>query len=105
MGMSNNQMNHQTMNRTMNQNAIQAKKSLINTINTASFAMDDARLFLDTHPYCEEALAYYEKMRQIRKEGYHEYTKHFGPLMSQDVKPENMWMWNQGPMPWEREGC
>ena len=35
------------------------RMSLLYKINEASFAMDEARLFLDTHPNCEEALAYY----------------------------------------------
>ena len=32
------------------------KKDLMDQINTVSFAVDDVKLFLDTHPCNEEAL-------------------------------------------------
>lgn len=74
-------------------------------IDQASFAIDDCKLFLDTHPYCREALDYYEEMKRIRKQAWKEYTRNYGPLSAYDVTPDNEWMWNQQPWPWEREGC
>lgn len=40
------------------------KKSLMKIITQASFALDDTRLFLDTHPNCQEAILYYNKMQE-----------------------------------------
>ena len=81
------------------------KKQLRQIIDQTSFALDDCRLFLDTHPHCREALEYYEKMENIRHQAIKEYTAQFGPILAYDVTPANEWIWNQGPMPWEREGC
>ena len=36
-----------------------SKEKLMDIITKASFAMDDVKLFLDTHPNCMEALEYY----------------------------------------------
>ena len=35
---------------------------LLQKINEISFAMDDTRLFLDTHKDCEEALSFYQQL-------------------------------------------
>ena len=58
------------------------RMTLLCKINEASFAMDEARLFLDTHPHCEEALAYYQNMCAVREKIVKEYTACFGPLSS-----------------------
>ena len=36
------------------------RKELLHWINVVSFAVDDVKLFLDTHPTDEEALAYFQ---------------------------------------------
>lgn len=73
-------------------------------INMSSFAMDDTRLFLDTHPDSREAMMYFEKNRQIREHALNEYNQNFGPMCSYDVNAGNYWSWNSGPWPWEVEG-
>ena len=81
------------------------KKSLMKIITQASFALDDTRLFLDTHPNCKEAIEYYNKAQAVRAEAWNEYTGKFGPLSFYEVSDENYWEWNQGPMPWEGGDC
>lgn len=39
------------------------KKKLLRYIQEVSFAIDDVVLYLDTHPYDEEALKYYKSIR------------------------------------------
>lgn len=87
----------------MNTNHAECCK-LKSVIDMASFAMDDARLFLDTHPNNAEAMAYYEKHRCIREHALHNYTEQCGPMCSYDVNASNYWTWNCGPWPWEVEG-
>ena len=41
----------------MNENR-PCKKELLEWINIVSFAVDDVKLFLDTHPNCPEALEF-----------------------------------------------
>lgn len=43
------------------------RKELLQKINEASFAVDEVKLFLDTHPYDEEALEYFEEYSHIRQ--------------------------------------
>ena len=57
-----------------------SKKELLDWINVVSFAVDDVKLFLDTHPYDEEALQYYEKKKKQRVQAMKEYAKYYGPL-------------------------
>ena len=40
--------------------------SLFDSITKLSFAMDEVRLFLDTHPQDEEALSAYDQLRGQR---------------------------------------
>ena len=44
-----------------------SKEKLMDIITKASFAMDDVKLFLDTHPNCMEALEYYHKAKKCEK--------------------------------------
>lgn len=76
---------------------------LLKKISEASFAMDEARLFLDTHPDCCEALEYYQNMCAVREQLVKEYVKCFGPLSSYDCFCEDKWEWVTYPWPWEGE--
>ena len=80
---------------------------LLDTINKTSFAMDDTRLFLDTHPDCPEALEYFKKMEAIRDEAIKEYEHRVGPILAYRHAGDcdNGWFWNQGPLPWENACC
>ncbi len=79
------------------------KTMLKRKINEASFAMDDARLFLDTHPNCPDALEYYRDMCAVRKKLVEEYTAAYGPLSSYDCFCGDDWTWVDQPWPWEGE--
>ena len=76
---------------------------LLKKISEASFAMDEARLFLDTHPDCREALEYYQNMCAVREQLVKEYGKNFGPLFSYDCFCKDTWEWVNYPWPWEGE--
>ena len=67
------------------------KKKLLRYIQEVSFAIDDVVLYLDTHPYDEEALKYYKKYKKLYHEASEEYTS-----MS--------WNWVTEKWPWEG-GC
>lgn len=81
------------------------KEELMKVITQASFALDDTRLFLDTHPNCQEALEYHKKMAKIRQEAWEAYTEKFGPLSFYEIENDDYWTWNKGPMPWEGGSC
>lgn len=79
---------------------IDYKKQLMNSINNLSFALDDTRLFLDTHPDNQDALSYFNDTMKVRNEIVEEYTKKFGPISSYNVNVCDGWSWNDCPLPW-----
>lgn len=84
-----------------------SRSELLDIIDKTSFAMDDTRLFLDTHPNSREALMFYTKMQEKRNMAIKEYTENYGPIRAYDVAPSDVWKWNMGPWPWQagfREG-
>ena len=48
----------------MNENR-PCKKELLEWINIVSFAVDDVKLFLDTHPCDKDAMEYFEKYQNV----------------------------------------
>lgn len=78
------------------------RKTLLNKIDAVSFAIDDVKLYLDTHPCDEQALMYYDAHKKLRHQYVEEYTKCFGPLTADNVDTCNYWTWVNKPWPWER---
>ncbi|WP_246240814.1 spore coat protein CotJB [Anaerocolumna sedimenticola] len=83
----------------MNQDKCDAMKN----VQAVCFALDDLRLFLDTHPYEKEAISNYEQYKNQRKQILQEYEQNFGPILAYNVKQENQWTWVESPWPWEGE--
>ena len=68
------------------------KESLLNQLNEASFAMDEAVLFLDTHPNNAAAMQYYREAVNMRNHAMEAYERQFGPLTAGRVMG-NCWDW------------
>ena len=66
------------------------------------FALQEAALFLNSHPDDENALQYYKKFQQFRKQAACDYQECFGPLTNRDNNA-NTWQYIDGPWPWESE--
>ena len=83
-----------------------ARAWLLQRINEVSFAVNDILLYLDTHPCCEEALAFYKEQACQRKKLMTEYARNYGPLTVDDALETdgNTWKWMEQPFPWEKEG-
>lgn len=81
----------------MNEDKCAAMKKL----QEVSFALDEVRLFLDTHPFDKEALACYENYRSQREKALSEYETAYGPIEQYRVKENTMWYWVHCPWPWE----
>lgn len=85
-----------------------SKDELMNVITKVSFAMDDTRLFLDTHPNCSEAMDFFKKMQKIRYDAIREYTENYGPITGYNIGCEDAWLWNDAHIPWgasKKGGC
>ena len=75
--------------------------SLLNQVYQAGFAVDDAHLFLDTHPTDPMALAYYQQVRALYQNAVQAYENQCGPLFMTDGNDQNYWTWINDPWPWE----
>ena len=108
---TNNGMNNTAnmMNRTVSTATTSQKpcrNELMDKINQYSFAMNEANLFLDTHPFDTEALAYFQKYRELRVEAVKEYAKYYAPLcIDYAVSDKTPWSWVNEPWPWEGVDC
>ena len=86
------------------------RAQLFNHINEVSFAVEDIILYLDTHPYDSEALAYCNEMVNARTEALEVYSRRFEPLTidNTDECETNRWEWIMQPWTWEvmsKGGC
>ena len=80
---------------------------LLQNINEVSFAVDDILLYLDTHPYDEKALSFFQDASARCMKLMNEYAEKYGPLTIDNAakSSENSWKWMEQPFPWEREGA
>lgn len=76
------------------------REALMNQISCVSFALDDLRLFLDTHPEQQEAHNLREQLVMKRKELLKNYAENYYPLTRDCAGP-----WTKGPAPWEGACC
>jgi spore coat protein JB len=64
------------------------KNNLMWDLQTASFSLDNIRLFLDTHPFEENALIFYQSEKTHHSLALSEFEKTYEPLLSFDVKED-----------------
>lgn len=76
-------------------------KALWEAFGAVSFAMDELRLYLDTHPDDEEARALFQSYAERRHELLVQYTNEYGPMDSYFMNTDNGWSWVDEPMPWK----
>lgn len=79
------------------------RELLLKRVQVCDFALNDAALFLDTHPDDQEALRFYKKHLDMRKEASKEFTSKYGPLTKSDYDSGNRWLWVDGLWPWQNE--
>lgn len=78
------------------------KSKLLNNIQKYDFALDEIRIYLDTHPNCKNGLKYFHKYKKLQNEAVLEYNQLYGPITSEQVKSKEHWTWVNEPWPWER---
>lgn len=79
------------------------KTKAIMRIQTLSFAIDEAVLFLDTHPDNKDALSYYHKAVAEYEQAIENFIETYGPMNANQVKSKSKWTWVEGCMPWEED--
>ncbi len=71
-------------------------------LQAIQFALHETVLYLDGHPNCENAMEYYQKMKQEYDNAYADFTAKYGPLTAFEVTGDS-WSWINQPWPWEGE--
>jgi spore coat protein JB len=79
-----------------------SRSTLLRTIQIYSFALKDIQLYLDTHPKCMRALAYFNKYKTLRQKAVCEFNELYGPLTYEENNSSVEWNWISSPWPWER---
>ena len=81
-------------------------------IQKVSFMMDELRLYLDTHPEAQDALAVFRNAVKQRKQILSDFTEQFYPLtadcMAEIYEKEpssSCYCWQKGAAPWEGVCC
>ena len=78
-------------------------QKLYEEIANLSFAMDELRLFLDTHPDDRAALTAHDAMRRRRQAAVAQYERAAGPINFYSAGGVRQWNWIAQPWPWETE--
>ena len=73
---------------------------LLQAVYETGFALDEATLYLDTHPNCSMAMQYFQNARRMNRQAMKAYEELNGPLQVADADSNN-WNWINGPWPWE----
>ena len=77
------------------------QQALMNKIQTASFAVTEANLYLDTHPTCAEGLEYFRRHKEMYEKAVKEYETQYGPITAAASPASKKWEWVTKPFPWE----
>lgn len=76
------------------------EKILLDKIQKYDFAVQEASLFLISHPDDKSAMAYYQHFRALLKDTTDKYEREYGPLSSRS-NLDDQWKYVYGPWPWE----
>lgn len=90
-------------------NKLNAEDTALLQIQQTSFAVDDLKLYMDTHPEDQEGLQLLKEMLKRRKTLLKEFALQYYPLTVDcmyDIYEENpestCYCWPEGKIPWER---
>ena len=82
------------------------RREMAMQIRNYEFAITELALYLDTHPWDGEALAYFREYSYMRNDALKEYAKYYGPLTLDTMcTPADKWRWIDTPWPWQEGGC
>ena len=77
------------------------REILLRKIQTCNFVLQETALYLDSHPYCRQALRYYAPHRRMREELVEQYESKYGQLTVYGGNAAGSWHGVTEPFPWE----
>lgn len=89
-----------------NGNSNMSQESLLKKIQEVEFAAYDVRLFLDTHPYDEQALDLFTQLSATAKSLVQDYENAYGPITAGASPNETPFAWvaDDYAWPWVMKG-
>ncbi len=80
------------------------RQMLLKRVQVCDFVLLETNEFLDTHPDNAEALRYFKKYQDMRKDAVKEYEEKYGPLTAAGYCGyTNRFTYVDNPWPWEVE--
>ena len=79
------------------------RRQLLTEISKVDFTLKELNLYLDTHPFDQQAIREFNNYNNIKRQLTEEYTVKFGPIVL-NIMDENCneWKWALQDWPWER---
>lgn len=81
----------------------QEGRRMLNDINIVDFVLVDLSLYLDTHPFDQEAMEYFNHYVRIKNKMSRDFSMRFFPLTTDQAESKKEWRWGAAPLPWEGE--
>ena len=76
---------------------------MLNDIRIVDFVLVDLSLYLDTHPFDQEAMEYFNHYNRIKGQMEKEFSQKYFPLNLRLTDCGKEWRWGEAPLPWEGE--
>ena len=76
---------------------------MLNDIRIVDFVLVDLSLYLDTHPFDQEAMEYFNHYVRIKNKMSRDFSMRFFPLTTDQAESKKEWIWGAAPLPWEGE--
>jgi len=78
------------------------RRRLLNDIGKADFVMIELNLYLDTHPYDQQAMETLKQYAMLKNKLMKEFTEKYGPLVISCTDMDSReWKWATQDWPWE----
>lgn len=78
------------------------RKRLLLEISKVDFVLKDLNLYLDTHPYDQQAISQFKQYARMKKQLMQDYAKAYGPLVLSSLDDGMQeWKWSLQDWPWE----
>lgn len=81
---------------------VEDRECMLKELQALDFKLYDLQLYLDTHPFDEEALCLYQDTVDEAADKREEYENKYGPLTAVNAATECEWLWISNPWPWDR---
>ena len=78
------------------------RQKLLYEVSKIDFALKELNLYLDTHPYDQQAMANFRQYNTLKNKLVKDYTEKYGPLVLSCVDMDSReWKWAIKDWPWE----